>query len=260
MRNVGTILTLALAAGFPLAAQTGPAQSEHQNVDVQLVRQYRDATADYGKARESFDRKDFEGTRKELGVCFQRIPAYPDAHFLLAKVFYIEKDYAQALNEVELAKAGHQTLAMLMASVQEDRLSEMRARIRENNDLAANPQVTYRPGAGRAASWYEPEGREIERILSARRSDPNELPAEYSFFHGNVLLRLGRSAEAAAQYEEALKTRADYSEAANNLAALYLGERQNEKALAVVSKAEASGATIGAELKRAIETGLRQPR
>lgn len=258
MRNVGAILTLAFAAGWPLVAQTEPTPSEVQNVDVERIRQYRDATAAYERARESFDRKDFEGTRKELGVCFQRIPAYPDAHLLLAKVLYLEKDYAQALKEVERARAGHQTLALLLASVQEDRLSEMRTRIREKNDLAVNTQMAYRPGGGRAASWYEPEGKEIERILFAQRSDPNDIPAEYSFFHGNVLFRLGRTAEAEVQYEEALRARADYSDAANNLAALYLAERQNEKALAVVSKAAASGATINLELKRAIETGLRK--
>ncbi|HYN42306.1 MAG TPA: tetratricopeptide repeat protein [Thermoanaerobaculia bacterium] len=251
MRNVGAILTLAFAAGWPLAAQTEPTPSEYQNVDVERVRQYRDATAAYERARESFDRKDFEGTRKELGVCFQRIPAYPDAHLLLAKILYLEKDYAQALKEVERARAGHQTLAMSLASVQEARLSEMRARIRESSDLA-----TALFGWG--INWLEPEGKEIERIRSAQRSDPNELPAEYSFFHGNVLFRLGRTAEAAAQYEEALRAQTGYSDAANNLAALYFGERQNEKALAVVSKAEASGATVNPELKKAIETGLRQ--
>jgi tetratricopeptide (TPR) repeat protein len=253
MRNVGAILTLALAAGLPLAGQTGTAPSEYQNVDVERVRQYRDATAAYERARRSFDRKDFEGARKELGVCFQRIPAYPDAHFLLAKVLYIEKDYGQALKEVERARAGHQTLAMLLASVQEDRLSEMRTRIRESSDLAT-------AFLGWGINWLEPEGREIDRILIAQRSDPNELPAEYSFLHGNVLLRLGRTAEAEAQYEEALSARADYSDAANNLAALYLGEQQNEKARGVVMRAENNGVVVSSELKNAIDIALGTPR
>lgn len=251
MRNATAILALALAPGLPLAARTGPAPPASLNVDVERVRQCRDATAAYTRAIESFERKDFEATRKELGVCFQRIPAYPDAHLLLAKVHYVEKDYVQALVEVERAKAGHQVLATSLASVQEARLSEMRARIRESSDLAT---ALFRWGI----NWLEPEGMEIERIRSAQRSDPNELPAEYSFFHGNVLLRLGRIAEAEARYEEALRARAGYSDAANNLAALHLGERRNEKALAVVSRAEASGATINPELKKLIEAGLKQ--
>ncbi|MBK8595248.1 MAG: hypothetical protein IPP07_19565 [Holophagales bacterium] len=254
MRKVTAFLTLAFAVGLPLVAQTGSAPPESLNVDVERVRQYRDATAAYERARESFDRKDFERARKELGVCFQRIPAYPDAHLLLAKVHYIEKDYAKALVEVEKARAGHQALSTSLASVQANRLSDMYTRVR--TQTAEYQHLTHQA----VGAWpsFEPEAKEIERLLTAQRSDPNELPAEYSFFHGNVLLRLGRTAEAAARYEEALRAQAGYSDAANNLAALYLGERQNERALAVLSKAEASGATINPELKRAIETGPKQ--
>ncbi len=251
MRNVAAILVLALAAGWRLSAQTGSATSENQDVDVERVRQSRDAMAADERARGCFDRKDFEGARKELGVCFLRIPAYPDAHFLLAKVLDIEKDYAQALKDLERARDGHPILAMSLASVQEARLSEMRTRIRESSDLAT-------AFLGWGISWLEPEGKATERILFARRSDPNELPAEHPFFHGNVLLRLGRSAEAEAQYEEASSARADDSDAAHDLTALYVGERRNEKAFAVVSTVEASGATINPERKKVIEAGLRQ--
>lgn len=61
MRKSAAVLTLALAVGPPLMAQTSPAQSEYQNVDAQLVRRYRDAEVSYGKARALFDKKDFQG-------------------------------------------------------------------------------------------------------------------------------------------------------------------------------------------------------
>ena len=248
MWKAATLLGLTLAGAPPLIAQTGPAQSEVQTVDAQLVRRYREAEVAYGKGREHFERKDFEGTRRELGACFQSIPSYPDAHFLLAKVFYIEKDYPQALKAIERAKAGYRTLATILATLQEDRLSEMRTRIQEQADLAA--------AFGRWISRPEPEGREIDRILYAQRSDRNELPAEYSFFHGNVLLRLNRPAEAAAQYEEALKTDPACGEAANNLAALYHSARLDEKAREVVTKAESNGVVVNSELKNEIDIAL----
>ncbi|HYN42305.1 MAG TPA: hypothetical protein VE129_11045, partial [Thermoanaerobaculia bacterium] len=137
MSKAATVLVLCLAAAAPLSAQTSPAQSEYQNLDAQLVRRYRDAEVAYGKARTRFDKKDFKGARKELDACLTLIPAHAEAHLLMAKVLYIEKDYAQALTEVERAKAGHVATAQIMAKMQEDRLSELRKRAQESSDSVA---------------------------------------------------------------------------------------------------------------------------
>lgn len=264
MHKAATILVLALAVAAPLTAQTSPAQSEYQNLDAQLVRRYRDAEVAYGKARTRFDKKDFKGARKELDACLELIPAHAEAHLLTAKVLYIEKDYAQALTEVERAKAGHVSTAAIMAKMQEDRLSELRKRAQETSDsVAALRQVQ---GSNVSAALQaqiadeDAKKQEIDRILNAQRPDPKQIPAGYFFFHGNVLLRLQRTAEAVAQYEEALRINPAYGEAANNLAALFFSARQYEKASAVATTAEGNGVVVNPELKKAIESALQQPR
>ncbi|HYN40288.1 MAG TPA: tetratricopeptide repeat protein, partial [Thermoanaerobaculia bacterium] len=242
-----------------------PAQSEYQNLDAQLVRRYRDAEVVYGKARARFDKKDFEGTRKELDACLKLIPAHAEAHLLLAKVLYVDKDFAQALVEVERAKAGHDATAAIMAKIQADRMSELRKRAREKDNSIAerNAQAAKVPGSlalQQPSTQVDYEKDEINRILNAQRPDPSGIPAEYFFFHGNVLLRLQRPAEAVAQYEEALKINPAYGEAANNLAALYFSARQYEKARGVATTAEGNGVVVNPELKKAIESALQQPR
>jgi tetratricopeptide (TPR) repeat protein len=264
MRKTVTVLVLALAVASPLTAQTSPAQSEYQNLDAQLVRRYREAEVAYGKARTRFDKKDFKGARKELDACLTLIPAHAEAHLLMAKVLYVEKDYAQALTEVERAKAGHVATAQIMAKMQEDRLSDLRKRAQESSDsVAALRQAqgsTVSAALQAQIADEEAQKQEIDRILNAQRPDPSQIPAGYFFFHGNVLLRLQRHAEAVAQYEEALKINPAYGEAANNLAALYFSARQYEKAKGVATTAEGNGVVVNPELKKAIESALQQPR
>lgn len=262
MRKAAAILTLAIAVGPPLVAQTGSEQSEHRTADAQLVRQYRDAEVAYSKARERFDRKNFEGARNELGTCFELIPVHADGHLLMAKMFYVEKEYVRSLAEVERARSGHEAIAAIVAKMQEERMSGLRERVREKDDSLAAARAQRNPGQmlsfGPPAASVEKD--ELNRILNAQRPSAMEVPAEYAFFHGNVLLRMKRLDEATVRYEEALRVRPSYSEAANNLAALYVGAGRYEQALEVVSRAESAGATVNPEMKRAIASALQQPR
>ncbi len=262
MRKPAAILTLALAVGPPLVAQTGSEQSEHRTVDAQRVRQYRDAQVAYSKAREHFDRKDLEAARKELDTCFELIPAHADAHLLMARLLYVEKDYASSLTEVERARSGYEATAAIVAKMQEERLAGLRDRVREKDDSLADARAHTNPGQqlGYGQPRASEEKDELNRILTVQRPTAMGVPAEYAFVHGNVLLRLQRRDEAAARYEEALRIRPSYSEAANNLAALYLGAGRYEKALEVVSRAESAGSTVNPEMKKAISSALDQPR
>jgi tetratricopeptide (TPR) repeat protein len=264
MRKSAAVLTLALAVGPPLMAQTSPAQSEYQNVDAQLVRRYRDAEVSYGKARALFDKKDFQGARKELGVCLGFIPAHANAHLLMAKLLYTEKDYAQALTEVERAEPTTRRRRRSWPGWTRTGCPELRRRAKETADSIAT--LRQRQGSQVSAELQqqiiaeEARKQEIDRILNAQRPDPKGIPAEYFFFHGNVLLRLKRPAEAVTQYEEALKINPAYGEAANNLAALHYSARQYEKAREAATKAEGNGVVVNPELKKAIESALQTPR
>ena len=98
--------------------------------------------------------------------------------------------------------------------------------------------------------------RRLEQLVTEPAGWNPEIPAEYDFLQGNVLLKMGGYTAAAAFYHEALHKLPAYAEAANNLASIYHAAGMLEIARDVVTKAEAAGATLNPELKKAIEEGL----
>jgi tetratricopeptide (TPR) repeat protein len=257
-----SILALGILGGAP---GTAFSQAQYRNVDVQVVRQYRDAGIQYEKARALFAKKDFSGAQERLDACLEIMPDYADAHLLRAKILYTEKDYLRALAAVEQAKRGYGATASLRERMSQDRESEIRKRIQQKDADAGDLRVRL---AQAPADQRQLIQSQIDRLESERATLDREIrdltpglvriPAEYFFFHGNVLLRLGKYPESIEQYNEALKLDPGYGEAANNLASLYYSARQYEKAMEVVTQAQLKGATINQELKKAIEDGLRK--
>jgi Tfp pilus assembly protein PilF len=267
MRNVFRLATVALALGAPLAVAQSPGQSEHRAVDAQLVRSWRDASMKVDKAWEALEKKDLAKAKKVAGEAAAIAPEMPDAHILLAKVAYLEKDWPKALEEVVAAESGFEKTGALRERMQDDRIASLRKRVRERDDsiAALRAQMSRTPASGQQAiqmqiSRVETEKADLERIIQEPAGVVARVPAEYYFIHGNALLRLKRLDEAVAQYGLALERRPAYAEAANNLASIYYSARQYATAKAAVEKAEAAGAVLNPELKKAIEEGLAQPK
>lgn len=257
MRHGLGILVLALGFAAPVAVAQAPDTYPHRDVDVQSLSRLNDANTRLKKAWSAFEKKDFAGARNEAENCLELVPGLPEGHLLLAKIAYIEKDFPKALAEIEAAKAGHEKTAGLRERMDQDRRADLRERMRvldaQISDLWAR---AAKSSYGSALVATQAEKARLQELESAPAGWDVEVPAEYDFLHGNVLMRLGRYDGAVAQYGEALRKKPAYVEAANNLASLHYGKRQNAKALEVVLKAEAAGARVNPELKKAIEEGL----
>jgi tetratricopeptide (TPR) repeat protein len=79
-----------------------------------------------------------------------------------------------------------------------------------------------------------------------------EIPADYFYLHGNIFFKIKRYKEAHEQYQEAIKINPKHGNAYNNLANLYYIAKQYQKALDCLNLAEAHGAKINPEFKKAI--------
>lgn len=99
------------------------------------------------------------------------------------------------------------------------------------------------------------DGGALAAIEAAEKACP-EPTAEYFVVHGEALVRLKRWNDAVMQFHEALRLAPASAEAANALARVFYVTRRYEQAKAVLRNAEAAGATVDAELKRAIEERL----
>lgn len=127
---------------------------------------------------------------------------------------------------------------------------------------------TARPEACREADASVAKARELlakkdgeaalEAIGAAKKACP-EPTAEYFLVHGDVLVGLKRWNDAVMQYHEALRLKPGYGEAANALARVFYLSRRYEQAKVVLRKAEAAGAKVDTELRKAIEEKLARP-
>jgi len=267
MRHAFHVVTVALALGAPVAVAQSRGQSEHRTIDAQVVRSWRDAGRKLDKAWEALDGRDLAKAKKLAGEAVAIAPEMPDGHLLLAKAAYIEKEWTKALEEIVAAEAGFEKTVAMRERMNDDRISSLRKRVREKEDsiAAVRTQMARTPATSQQElqmqlQRLETEKSDLERVIQEPPGAHEQVPEEYRFIHGNALLRLKRLEEAAAQYDLALARRPGYAEAANNLASVYYSARQYARAKAVVEKAEAAGAVLNPELKKAIEEGLAKPR
>ena len=265
-------LQIAVAAGIVglLLAGRSPAQIEPVRSGSEGVQGYKAARASYEKARKHFEKRDLEKAVKELDACLKRMPDFSEAHFLLAKVAYLEKRFPDALAHMERAEATFEKSSTYFAELQGDRTSELE-RLRDRQDsiidsirgeLARTSNDEQRRQLQMQLDQAQLERDRIQRELleppTAGAAPAAGIPADYHFFHGNILLRLDRLDDAAARYREALKVKPDHADASNNLASLYLDAGYPEVAKEFLDQAEAAGAVVNAELKQAVLAALKK--
>jgi tetratricopeptide (TPR) repeat protein len=244
-----------------LGAVQALAQAEANRPGAVGPQAYKAARASYEKARRAFEKRDLAKAEKDLGACLQRVPDFSNAHFLLAKIDYLEQRWDASLGHMESALATYERSSALVEELYAAHLAELQ-RLRDSYDSTlATLREQYSRAASRALQDriddVERSRDAVQRQLAEPPPEVTEMPADYQFFHGNILLRLKRLDDAAAAYREALRLRPDHADAANNLASLYLGAGHPRIAQEIVEQAERNGATVKEELKQAILSAKR---
>ncbi len=256
-------IVFALATGIAAIAIAQSPRTQGQNVmDVQMVKRFKDVNPQLVKARELIAKRDLAKAKEALEGILANVPEMSEAHFLMAKVLYGEKNYPESLASMEKAETTFASFGGLMMKMDEDRRSELqKRRVQQEaliSDLKGRPQPL--PLALQATLDRAEQLRsDIDRQLNESRPEALEVPAEYPFFHGNIFLRQQKYPEAAAKYEEALKADPKYADAANNLASLYYSAKQYQKAQQVLARVEAQGMAVNPELKKAITDAIPKP-
>ena len=261
--QIGSLFGLAVGV---LLSGSALAQSELRRTETESVQNYKVARASYDKARKYFEKRDLEQAVKELEACLARVPEFSDAHFLLAKVDYLEKQYPDALQHMERAEASFDASNALYFKMQGDVLKDLQRRKDSQDVRIADLQDALRRATTDEQrsvlqvqiQQQERTRDELQRQLLAPPTEVVGVPADYPFFHGNILLRLNRLDDAAAQYREALRIKPTHADASNNLASLYLSAGHAQVAKEILDQAEANGATVNAELKKAVTEALQR--
>ena len=251
-----------LVIAFSCVAGVVAGQREHLDIRVSIAK-YRHATALYNAALEYFAEHDFARTGEKLEKCLEMMPEHTHAHFLMAKTWYAQSRYDPALDSMEKAVASWKTMAT-MAAQHREQIDAERRRTRDSlqsqiDELSTQLSRTTEQERMRIENQIS-ELRQridgIDRRLMEWMERRDEMPADYCLIHGNILLRLQRFNEAAAQYLQALKIDPAHSAATNNLASLLFQAGNHAKALELIEQGEAKGATVNPELKKSILEAL----
>ena len=252
---VAIVVSTAGAASGQISGNQG-----YNAFDVQTLQRIREMNPRLVRARTLVANREFERAKKELSLILAKAPEISEAHFLMAKVHYAGRDFGAALDAMERAEKTFEALSGLMTEMKEDRRSDLLKRRAEAeitvNEVRASPNLNRSAALQARLNRAEQLRSDIDRELNNAQTGATAPPAEYAFFHGNILLRLQKYTEAVAEYEQALTADPQYADAANNLASLYYSAKQYPKALEVLNRVEAKGATVNPELKKAIQEAM----
>lgn len=249
----------ALVAASPLfSVQQGHAQA----ADPTVFHRYQAVDPLVEKAAKSVEAHRFAEAKEQLEPVLKLVPDHAKAHFLLAWMAYEDRDFGGALEHIETSERSLQDLSRCYAKIKADEKAkdELEAldiqtsidRVKSAISSSAEAEDT---GASDLLGAKQQELRHLESKRVFNGGGAFEVPAAYSFLHGNCLYRLGRPAEAAAQYKLAIHSDPTNAKAWNNLINLYREAKEFPTARAALAQAEAVGVAIQPKLKQSVLEG-----
>lgn len=160
--NAMALALLALPSLLVAAAPAGPGRGPGTVLPNRKT--LSAAALEVAEAKALLDGKDVAGARVRAAAALRLVPELSEAHFLMARILYVEANYREALREIVTAEAVHEQTFLM--------------KTRAEDEAAAQ-------GAER-------------RFFNPR------IPPDYFFVHGDILLGLEDREGASAQYERGL--------------------------------------------------------
>jgi tetratricopeptide (TPR) repeat protein len=272
MRNKGpyvflSALTVMLCFGMLSFGQEGLAREE-----TELFKKYKSLNKNYEKGKMYFAREDYKKAKKEFTKILKELPEHADALFFMSQVFYKEGDLKDALDYVQKAKDNYAFTARMkieMEKVSRQKLEEKKLNLEDKieeleNQKAVLPQTSEAGEEGEdrkkrlqtRIDEYKQQIESIDAQLALPLPSMDEIPAEYCYINGNIYFRMKKFQEAHDQYQEAIQIDPTHGDSYNNLAALYFQVKQYQKAMDYLEQAEANGAKVNPEFKKAVLKAL----
>ena len=254
------VAILLLSFNFSLA------QKYSYKEEQEFFKKFKFANTYFEEGKNHFLNGNYKKAEKEFKKCVKKMPEYADAYFFLSQIYYKKGNFQQALKYMENAKANFKFMVKIRTDAQRDYILQLQE-LKENYEHKVS---SLRDELAVAKSGCQIAGlqTEIEQIKEKIDTIDAELkklvpksvqvPADYFYFHGNIFFKLKNYQEACDQYLKGIKVNPKHSNAYNNLALIYYMTEQYQKAMNYLAQAEANGAQINPELKKAIFKALRK--
>lgn len=235
-------------------------QKDYTREERQLFQRYKIANSFFEKGKKNFLKEDYRKAEKELKKCLKRMPEHSGAYFFLSQISYKCGNLEKSLEEIENAKKNYAYIGKVKANIEQLYILELQElKMQKQEKLGLLRESLSRPQSASERSQIEAGIGTVEADIGTINSQlsrplpsPEQMPADYFYFHGNILFKLKRYEEANTQYQEAIKINPQHGDAYNNLSSLCYLAKQYQKALDYLEQAEANGAKINPEFKKAI--------
>ncbi len=241
-------------------------QKDYTREERQLFQRYKVANSFFEKGKTNFLKEKYRKAEKELKKCLKKMPEHSGAYFFLSQISYKWGNLEKSLEEIENAKNNYAYIARIKANIEQLYIFELQElkvqkqktleQLRESLSRTQNASERSQIEAG--IGTVEADIGTINSQLRRPLPSAEQMPADYFYFHGNILFKLKRYEEANTQYQEAIKINPQHGDAYNNLASLYYMTRQYQKALDYLEQAEANGAKINPEFKKAVLKAIKK--
>jgi len=239
-------------------------QRGHHVVEKKLIERFKMAEPKFQKAKEFFIEGKYTKSERELRKCLEIMPEHANAHFLLSQINYKNGNFAQALADMEKAKANFDLISQLYNFTHEERLEHLREqKMNQETHLVTLQQQLGQVRTNEDKQKIQTSISLTKSLISQINTHLNEpvppalqISAEYFYFHGNILFKLKKNQEAFDQYKEAVKIDPQHTNAYNNLINLFLMAKNYQGALYYVNQAEGNGVEVNPKLKDAVLKAL----
>ena len=244
-------------------------QKDYTLEEKRLFQRFKIANMHFENGKAHFLKENYKKAEREMMKCLDKMPEHSGANFFLSQISYKHGKLETALKQIEKAEKNYASMDRIRTNLQqlvilelqeqkmakEERLMELKTSLsRGNLTPEQRSQVEGRIGSVQADIGV------INSQLSKPLPASQEIPADYYYLHGNILFKMKKFQDAFAQYKEAIRVNPQYGDAYNNLANLYYMAKQYQKALDCLEQAEATGAKVNLEFRKAILKALGKDR
>ncbi len=255
--------------GLMLLAPSVFAQRDFNMDEQRLIERFRRANPSYLDGARQFAKGNLDKAESKLLEALKIMPEHADACYVMAQVHLKRNAFPEALSAITAAEKNYLANTRLHTFTYQEYLDKLR---QQRQEIEERRQKVQESLAGWTVSTTNPDPlrdrleNELQALtqnistIDSRLSSPIpptfEVPADYFYIHGNALFRLGRAAEAAGQYREAIRLDPHHGNAYNNLALVSFSQGKFHEALDFLLKAEAAGVKINPDFKKAVEAKI----
>ena len=232
-------------------------QVHAQEAGATIFQRYQAVESAIDKAAKEVQAHQFDEAKKLLDPVLKQVPDHAGAHFLLATMAYGSRDFAGALDHIETSERSLKDLDQRYTKLLVDMKTKDEA---EARDVETSMDSIVSGGFDGATDILSADQARLG-YLKAKNGEFSKhavsfaVPSVYSFLHGNCLYRLGRTSEAAAQYQLAVRSDPANAKAWNNLINLYRETKDFDRARKTLAEAEAAAVVIQPKLKQSVLEG-----